>query len=45
MSSDVKALGRRWFEEVWNQGREETIDELLPADGIGRHDGFAPFMV
>ena len=22
-------LVRRWFEEVWNQGREETIDSLL----------------
>jgi len=21
---------RRWFEEVWNQGSEQTIDELLP---------------
>jgi len=30
-----KALGRRWFEEVWNQGREETIDELFAAHGIG----------
>ncbi len=30
-----KALVRRWFEEVWNQGREETIDELFAANGIG----------
>ena len=22
----------RWFDEVWNQGREETIEELLTAD-------------
>ena len=22
----------RWFEEVWNRGRDETIDELLTAD-------------
>lgn len=29
-----KALLRRWFEEVWNQGRAETIDELLAADAI-----------
>jgi steroid delta-isomerase-like uncharacterized protein len=30
-----KALVRRWFDEVWNQGREETIDELFAANGIG----------
>jgi steroid delta-isomerase-like uncharacterized protein len=29
MSEANKALVRRWFEEVWNQGRLETIDELL----------------
>lgn len=29
-----KALVRRWFEEVWNQGREATIDELFSADGV-----------
>jgi len=28
------AIMRRWFEEVWNQGREATIDELFAADGI-----------
>ena len=27
--TDNKSLAHRWFEEVWNQGREETIDELL----------------
>jgi steroid delta-isomerase-like uncharacterized protein len=26
---DIRSLSRRWFEEVWNQGREATIDELL----------------
>jgi steroid delta-isomerase-like uncharacterized protein len=25
---------RRWFEEVWNQGREASIDELMTADAI-----------
>ena len=35
MSEANKALVRRWFEEVWNQGREETIDELFAAHGIG----------
>ncbi|WP_263367515.1 ester cyclase [Edaphobacter bradus] len=28
-----KALARRWFEEVWNQGRESTIDELFHPQG------------
>lgn len=29
-----KALLRRWFDEVWNQGRSEAIDELFAAEGI-----------
>jgi predicted ester cyclase len=29
MAADPARLGRRWFEEVWNLRREETIDELL----------------
>jgi steroid delta-isomerase-like uncharacterized protein len=29
MSEDLTALGRRWFEEVWNRRRTETIDELM----------------
>jgi steroid delta-isomerase-like uncharacterized protein len=29
MSAENKALVRRWFEQVWNKGRVETIDELL----------------
>jgi steroid delta-isomerase-like uncharacterized protein len=28
-----KDLARRWFEEVWNQGRESTIDELFHPQG------------
>lgn len=51
---DVKALVHRWFEEVWNQGIEESIDELLSKDGrifgLGESDaevrgpyGFKPF--
>jgi steroid delta-isomerase-like uncharacterized protein len=34
MSIDPYTLVHRWFEEVWNQGREETVDELLAPDGI-----------
>jgi steroid delta-isomerase-like uncharacterized protein len=29
-----KALVHRWFQEVWNEGRESTIDELHGADGV-----------
>ena len=29
-----KALIRRWFEEVWNKGRADAIDEMFAADGI-----------
>jgi steroid delta-isomerase-like uncharacterized protein len=34
MSQDNKDLVRRWFEEVWNKGRADAIDEMLAADGI-----------
>jgi predicted ester cyclase len=34
MSFDYKALTRRWFEEVWNKGREEVIDEMSATDGV-----------
>lgn len=29
MSEANEALFRRWVDEVWNKGRERTIDELL----------------
>jgi steroid delta-isomerase-like uncharacterized protein len=29
MSTENKALVRRWFDQVWNRGRTETIDEIL----------------
>jgi steroid delta-isomerase-like uncharacterized protein len=34
MSEANKALMRRWFEEVWNQGRPDAIPEMLADDGI-----------
>ena len=34
MSEENKALMRRWFEEVWNKGREEAIDEMFAEDGL-----------
>lgn len=35
MPADLHHLLTRWFEEVWNQGREETIDELFAPDCVG----------
>src|SRR5687767_13915601 len=34
MSENTETLIHRWFEEVWNKGREEAIDEMFAADGI-----------
>lgn len=33
-TSDNVSLIRRWFEEVWNRGREEAIDELFDEEGV-----------
>ena len=49
--TENKAFVRRWFDEVWNQGRGELIDELsapdIAATGIGPGAaptrGIAPF--
>jgi steroid delta-isomerase-like uncharacterized protein len=34
MKSESMEVLHRWFEEVWNQGREEAIDELFAEEGI-----------
>jgi steroid delta-isomerase-like uncharacterized protein len=34
MSEKNKELVYRWFEEVWNQGKREVIDELMAKDGV-----------
>ena len=34
MSDENRALPKRWFDEVWNEGRAEAIDEMFPAHGI-----------
>jgi steroid delta-isomerase-like uncharacterized protein len=34
MSAENENLIRRWFEEVWNKGREEAIDEMFAENGI-----------
>lgn len=35
MPLDPSALLHRWFNEVWNEGREETVDELFARTAIG----------
>jgi steroid delta-isomerase-like uncharacterized protein len=32
MSEANKQLARRWFDEVWNQHKESTIDAMLTSD-------------
>ncbi|MCU1308419.1 MAG: hypothetical protein JWN45_3114 [Acidobacteriaceae bacterium] len=34
MSDANISLAYRWFEDVWNKGRTEVIDELFPSDGV-----------
>jgi steroid delta-isomerase-like uncharacterized protein len=34
MSDSPEAVMRTWFDEVWNQGREGTIDRLFPVDAL-----------
>ena len=35
MPIDPHTLMHRWFNEVWNQGNEATVDELFAPNGIG----------
>jgi len=34
MSEENKQLIRRWFDEVWNKGRVDAIDEMFDENGI-----------
>lgn len=34
MNDEYETLLHRWFEEAWNKGREEAIDEMFAADGV-----------
>jgi steroid delta-isomerase-like uncharacterized protein len=46
MSEENKVFIRRWFEEVWNNGREDAIDEMMDegcvANGLADESGRAP---
>ena len=39
MNAEHHALAVRWFEEVWNQRRVETVHELLAVDAPGHMEG------
>ncbi len=41
MSMQNLSLACRWFDEVWNHGRHETIHELMAPDAIGIGQGGA----
>ena len=55
MSNANETLVRRWFEEVWNKGRADAIDEMFACEGIAHGlseesssdlcgpEGFKPF--
>lgn len=34
MSEENKALIRRWFDEVWDKGRADAIEEMFDENGI-----------
>jgi predicted ester cyclase len=34
MADEYETFIHRWFEEVWNQKREDAIDEMFAKDGI-----------
>ena len=45
MSKENVALIHRWFEEVWNKGRAEAIDEMFAVEGIAHGLGETGFVV
>ena len=42
MSEKNKQLIRRWFDEVWNNGRDDVIEELFDENGIAHGLGDDP---
>ncbi len=38
MTAEERGLGARWFEEVWNKGRREAVEEMLSPDAV-LHEG------
>jgi steroid delta-isomerase-like uncharacterized protein len=49
MSAENREFARRWMEEIWNQRRDESVEELMAPDAIGHVEsgdvvGREPFM-
>ena len=42
MSEENKQLIHRWFDEVWNNGRAEVIEELFDENGVAHGLGDDP---
>jgi steroid delta-isomerase-like uncharacterized protein len=43
-----QAFARRWMDEIWNERREETIEEMMAPDAVGHVEsgtvvGYEPF--
>jgi predicted ester cyclase len=39
MENEAGTLGRRWFEEVWNQRKDEAIEELMAPNAVAHMEG------
>jgi steroid delta-isomerase-like uncharacterized protein len=35
MKDEAMQVAMRWFDEVWNQRRDEAVDELMSPEGVG----------
>jgi predicted ester cyclase len=44
MSTSPGAVLREWFEELWNKGKEDTIDRLLAPHGVAHGLGAQPLV-
>ena len=33
-AAQIEAIMRRWYDELWNQGRLEVFDDLVAPDGV-----------
>jgi steroid delta-isomerase-like uncharacterized protein len=39
MNEDNRARALRWMQQIWNERRESTIDELMHPDAVGHMEG------